>query len=391
MNFPKVRLEGVVAIDRDQRLWKDRPYVGLENIEGGSGRLLGDRSVTGVKSTSFGFDDRHVLYGRLRPYLNKVLLPDFTGHCSTEIFPLLPAANLDRRYLWYWLTRSNTVDEINATCTGTRMPRANMDRVLGFEIPLPPLDEQQRIVRLLDRTFAAIAAATTNVEKSLTNARKMLEAVISSAFKEIGGPRRKLLDACERVTVGHVGTTSPHYRENGIPFLRTQNLGKTGIELNDLVYITPEFHRSLGKSTLRTGDVLISRVVTDRMNVGVVPPTLGEANCANVICVRPGADMDPRFLMYLIQADQSQRELLGRRKGSAQQVVNTTELKNWHVPVPRLDQQLQVVERLDALTGVADDLRSTYVSKIALLEALKQSLLNRAFSGEPLGAQLLAA
>lgn len=159
-------LRSVVAVDRDQRQWSGRPYVGLEDIEGGTGRLLSENKITSVKSTTFGFDDRHILYGRLRPYLNKVLLPDFQGHCSTEIMPLLPSDAIDRRYLWYWLTAAPTVGTIDSTCTGARMPRANMDRVLELRIPAPLVEEQRRIVAVLDEAFAAIATATANAEKT---------------------------------------------------------------------------------------------------------------------------------------------------------------------------------------------------------------------------------
>ncbi|MBU1657715.1 hypothetical protein KKG72_01510 [bacterium] len=63
-----------------------------------------------MKSSTFYFNDEHVLYGRLRPYLNKVLLPDFEGHCSTEIFPIKPKKNiLDRRFLFQWLIATETM------------------------------------------------------------------------------------------------------------------------------------------------------------------------------------------------------------------------------------------------------------------------------------------
>ena len=84
------RLGDVCAINKRKHDGSAKPYVGMEDIESGTGRHLGAKTPLAVKSLTFGFRPEQVLYGRLRPYLNKVLLPDFEGHCSTEIFPLQP-------------------------------------------------------------------------------------------------------------------------------------------------------------------------------------------------------------------------------------------------------------------------------------------------------------
>lgn len=157
-----------------------------------------------------------------------------------------------------------------------------------------------------------------------------------------------LAQLCEFVTVGHVGITSPYYREVGIPFLRTQNVGAGTVDLSDIKFITAEFHNSLRKTQLKPGDLLLSRVVTDVMKCAIVPPSLAEANCANVILIRPKQGLSSRFLLHLINSPIAQEYLLGKRVGSAQQVVNTGILKAWLVPNLSLDEQKRIVEVLDA-------------------------------------------
>jgi type I restriction enzyme, S subunit len=88
------KLGEVCGFDKNQGLHKNRPYVGLEHIESQTGRFIGSIDPIEVKSSTFKFTPEHLLYGRLRPYLNKVMLPDFAGHCSTEIFPILPNPGL---------------------------------------------------------------------------------------------------------------------------------------------------------------------------------------------------------------------------------------------------------------------------------------------------------
>lgn len=132
----------------------DLSYVGLESIESNSGQFVkGALSKTPEtpQANSFRFGPEHILYGKLRPYLNKVALPDFEGKCSTEIIPLLPSAEADRAYLAFFLRSQQVVDQISARTAGARMPRADMDFVLSLPVPLPPLPEQHRIVDLLSR------------------------------------------------------------------------------------------------------------------------------------------------------------------------------------------------------------------------------------------------
>ena len=94
------KLGEVCEYDKNQSTHKDLPYVGLEHIESNTGIFLGSLEPQEVKSSTFYFTEEHVLYGRLRPYLNKVLLPDFKGHCSTEIFPIKVNKEISREFLF---------------------------------------------------------------------------------------------------------------------------------------------------------------------------------------------------------------------------------------------------------------------------------------------------
>lgn len=152
------RLGDLCAMDRraagaDQASVARLPFVGLENVGAGTGILnldagsrVGDR-----QSTAFLFDKRHVLYAKLRPYLNKVATPEFAGCCSTELVPLLPKEGVDRDFLAHLLRRSETVDFVMSSVTGSRMPRADMKMLMSMQAPFPQLDEQRRIADVLNR------------------------------------------------------------------------------------------------------------------------------------------------------------------------------------------------------------------------------------------------
>jgi type I restriction enzyme S subunit len=178
-----VQLKDVVSFDKKQGSF-DLAYVGLEDIESNTGSHLGSREPKKVKSNSFAFTSEHLLYGRLRPYLNKVLLPDFDGHCSTEIFPIKVTKDILREYLCYWFRLPSTVEAIDETSTGARMPRANMDAVLEFQIPLPPIEKQKEIVQKLDNALGEIDLLKAQIKIEKEYGVALRQSLLSSAFSQ---------------------------------------------------------------------------------------------------------------------------------------------------------------------------------------------------------------
>lgn len=161
----------------------DLPYIGLEDIQSNTGQFIGPVAPRSMKSLTFHFTDEHVLYGRLRPYLNKVLLPSFEGHCSTEIFPIKPKKNvLDRRFLFRWLIADETMKKINATWSGATLPRANMNMILNFELNIPSIKEQQSIVQKLDALSAETKRLEAIYQKKLDNLEELKKSLLEKAF-----------------------------------------------------------------------------------------------------------------------------------------------------------------------------------------------------------------
>ncbi|MGL4861014.1 MAG: restriction endonuclease subunit S [Enterobacteriaceae bacterium] len=131
--------------------------ITLDHIESGSGRLLKRNyaPVSEAGSSTHWFDSRYVLYSKLRPYLNKVYLPDEIGIGTTELVPMLPNDKvLDRKFLAYFLRSKAFVDWVSSQTAGAKMPRVSMKVFWDHEIPLPPLTEQKRIAAILDKANA---------------------------------------------------------------------------------------------------------------------------------------------------------------------------------------------------------------------------------------------
>ena len=162
------------------------PYLSLENIESLSGRIIlnsnSNTNILGI-SNCFYFGPGHVLYGKLRPYLNKVALPDFSGRCTTEAIPLLSNSEIDRQFLALILRRPETVDWVMAESIGSRMPRANIKHLMRLEIPLPPLSEQKRIVAELNTKIAAVEKAQIAAGAELEAINALPAAFLCQAFR----------------------------------------------------------------------------------------------------------------------------------------------------------------------------------------------------------------
>ena len=184
-----VKLGEVCTEDRrtvkgDSSLAKTLPYLSLEHIESNTGRIRitsASSSQSLGRSNSFAFDERHLLYGKLRPYLNKVALPDFRGRCTTETIPLLPI-DINREYLAWILRRPETVEYATRTVTGSRMPRASIDDLLTMPISLPPLAEQERIVSDLEVKIAGVGRIEELVRQQITDIGAMPVALLRQAF-----------------------------------------------------------------------------------------------------------------------------------------------------------------------------------------------------------------
>src|SRR5690606_19761039 len=135
---------------------------GLENIESGGG-FVNVRPVGAgeLASSKFAFTPRHVLYGKLRPYLAKIARPDFEGVCSTDILPVLSVPELDRGYLSWLLLTPELVALAVSLATGTELPRLSPNALGVIRFPLPPLPEQRRTADVLDNADALRATRRT--------------------------------------------------------------------------------------------------------------------------------------------------------------------------------------------------------------------------------------
>ena len=374
------------VFDKLQGLHGNLPYVGLEHIESHTARFIGSPHPVSVKSATFRFSSQHVLYGRLRPYLNKALAPDFEGHCSTEIFPIKPKPELSREYLLYWLLADETTEKINATCSGARMPRADMNEVLDFEFPLPPLPEQHRIVAILDEAFAGIATAKANAEQNLQNARALFDTYLNAVYLGRGAdawPTRRLGDVYE------IGSSKRiHERDwspSGVPFYGGKEivkLAKFGHAVSNAYISEQKYHDYASKYDMpKPGDILITARGTIGVGYVVQESDKFYYKDGNIISMRAKEAANPHYLLYAFRskvlADQ-----LGELSGTTVTHLPLEKAKELRLRMPEIGVQHVLVDRIMDFEAETQHLASLYQRKLAALDELKKSLLHQAFNGQ---------
>ncbi|OGT21670.1 MAG: hypothetical protein A3C55_06470 [Gammaproteobacteria bacterium RIFCSPHIGHO2_02_FULL_42_13] len=385
-NWQTKKLGEVCRIEKKQNS-SFLPYVGLEDIESNTGRFLGTTEVREVKSNTFYFTSSHVLYGRLRPYLNKVFLPEFDGHCSTEIFPIIPNNLLDRKFLFYWLTTNETVDKINSTCTGARMPRANMNEVIDFEIPVPPIQEQKRIVAILDQAFADIEKLRANTERNLKNARELFE---SYAKKVLFSTARGWIEStigkeCNLMTGGTPSKTEKKYFDNGtIRWLVSGDVHK-GIIEDCEGRITKLGLANSNAKYLPTNSVVIALNGQGKTR-GTVALLKVEATCnQSIVSIFPkeSSGIFSEYILLNLQSRYNEIRKMTGDSGNDRRGLNMPLIRSIKISFPSsYEEQQNMIRKLTILKELNNDLVLRYQEKINYLDQLKKSILQKAFTGQ---------
>lgn len=363
----------------------DLPYLGLEGIESGTGQFVkGELSKTpeAPQANSFRFDEQHVLYGKLRPYLNKVALPTAVGKCSTEIIPLLPTPQLDRRYLSYFLRSPKTVAQITERSSGARMPRADMDFVLSLPIGLPALEEQRRIVDLLARAEGIVRLRREAQQK----AAELIPAIFVDMFGDPAtNPKRwpvEALGTLSEVQGGLQVTSARSALPLTRPYLRVANVYRGRLDLEEVKTIDLT-EAELNRTRLQRGDLLVVEGHGNPEEVGRVAVWDGSvAECTHqnhLIRARPLRDrLLPQYACALLNSANGRQTL--RRAGkttSGLSTISARNVKEASVMLPPLEMQASFERDVEAVGAI----ERQQLAALDKAQAAFDALLARAFGG----------
>lgn len=352
-------------------------YLGLEHIESG-GRILGSKVVTEgeLASTKFRFSDEHILYGKLRPYLAKIALPDFAGICSTDILPVKPGPRIDKRYLAYFLRQPEMVEFASSRSTGANLPRLSPKALAEFQIPIPPLGEQKRIAKILDLADELLRKR----QRAIDSLNQIEQAIFHEMF---GDPKTNP----KGLAIVSLGEIADFYSGNSLPKGEAYSGQKDGyllLKVSDLNHIeNQEVVSCAANWSSKPG----TRAGTCPANALVFPKRGGAISTNKKRWLKRSAILDPnlmgvrpheeRLTMSFLKGWFQTFNLSDIASGSSVPQLNKKDLAPLRVALPPIDDQQRYASRIDELSRSRQKMVLAAERSGHLLSALQQ----KAFEG----------
>lgn len=416
-------------------LLPDAPFIGLEDIEPHTSKILHIGRGSDVKSSVAKFMAGDVLYSRLRPYLSKVTTAEFDGIASAEILVLQPTQATTADFIRRRIMTSEFLDFAALLDKGDR-PRVNYAEISRFPIALPPLSEQKRIVAKVDGLTARTARARADLDRIPTLIARYKQRLLALAFsgeltaswrvaqgkslssnlkavraarkadtrlsrrKRYAGlpdfeipdtwdwisPDEVAADAKYSIGIGPFGSNlvRTDYRESGVRLVFVRDIRRERFDEDDARFVDYEKAKELHQHIARPGDVLITKMGDPPGDSALFPndaqPAIITADC---IKLTPHADLiQARYLNYCIRSLQVQSQFKAITAGVAQQKVSLDRFRQLALPVAPLAEQAEIVGRIETAFDWLDRMVADHAAAAKLVPKLDAAILAKAFAGK---------
>lgn len=385
---PKSEARSLLS-DRDLVSFVPMEYLGINQKTFASNQA---RPLSEVSGSYTYFAENDVLLAKITPCFENGKLGIATnlingvGFGSSEYIVFRPGPLVNKEWLYYFLSREEFRREGAERMSGAvGHKRISKEFIEDLQIPIPSILEQQRIVALLDEVLKNIAIAKTNAEKKLKNAQALFESYLNVVFSKNDNKRvekfRPLADLCELI-VDCEHKTAPT-QEEGIPSIRTPNIGKGELLLAGVYRVSEETYKAwTRRAKPRAGDLILAREAPAG-NVAVIPKNTRLCLGQRTVLIRPKADLfDSEYLTFYLLQSNMQRKLLAHSRGATVQHVNMKDIRALDIgTIPPINEQRIRVQNINKMAKETQNLESIYQRKLAALDMLKRSLLHQAFMG----------
>lgn len=372
-------------------------YVGMENVESGSGKYIEKEEVT-PEGQATSFSEGNVLFGKLRPYLAKSWLAEFSGICSSE-FLVLESRKVSARFLNYYTLTDEFIKQVDSSTYGSKMPRASWDFIGLLDVPVP-LNESEKITNFLDHETAKIDTLIAKQQDLIKLLKEKRKTVISNAVTKGLDPNAPMRDTgmewlgevpahWEVSKFGYISMVvrggSP--RPAGDPLLFNGDYSPwvtvAEITKDDDVYLTStdSFLTKLGSEQCRVfsaGTLLISN---SGATLGVPKILKIDANANDGVVGFECLSLNHEFAyFYLSTITDDLRERI--KQGSGQPNLNTDIVKAISVPIPPANEVKKIVEYIVDIRLKFKLLTEKATKGIELLQERRTALISAAITGK---------
>ncbi|MCY2953507.1 MAG: restriction endonuclease subunit S, partial [Planctomycetota bacterium] len=354
----------------------------------------------GTEGVANSFQPDDVLFGKLRPYLAKVLHARGAGVCTSELL-VLRSRDLLSRFLFYYLLNRGFIEVVDGSTFGSKMPRADWQFIGNLPAMIPPPDEQCAIAAFLDRETAKIDGLVEKKRRLIELLKEKRTALISRAVTKGLNPAAPMKPSgidwlgdvprhwdivaykrvCTRVDVGIAEAATHAYCDDGIPIIRSTNVKPNRLDTSDILRIERWFAESNRSKTLRAGDLVTIRTGYPG-TTAVVPQELDGCQCFTLVMSSPKQTAHGPFFSWVLNSHPGESYFQMESWGSAQANISVPIVQFMQVPRPPITEQIAISEYLELETRKLDSLSAKVESVIGRLNEYRSALISAAVTGK---------
>ena len=290
-----------------------------------------------------------------------------------------PDDSLDLKYLLYYFRYFET--QLSAKGTGTTFKAINQKLIKNLEIPIPPLNEQFRIVAHIEELFSELDKAVDTLKTTKEQLEVYRQAVLKDAFSDFE-KKDSIRNLTMVVTSGSRGWAK-YYSNSGALFVRIGNLTHSGIDIDfrDIQHITPPDNAEGVRTRLQPNDVLVS-ITADLGSIGFVSEKVEEAYInQHIALVRFQNPVQGRFMAWYLRSEYGQKDLLKNKRGGGKLGLGLDDIRDTPVPIVDDITAKEIVDKVEEQLSVCDSIEKTVDTALAQTDAMRQSILKQAFEG----------
>ena len=363
-------------------------YVGLEHVTPGRLRRSGGGIAADVQSHKYAFRRNDILYGKLRPYLDKAILADTDGVCTTELLVLRAKPGVDPRFLACLVHDPDFVEHALTGVTGAHHPRTSWAHIAQFECPRFSYEEQQAIAALLWRIQDLLKVCEDTLEVAQDLKRAAMRELFTRGLR--GEPQKEteigpVPESWRVVELGSLCLPTDQVDlisegDRVIHYIDVSSVSRESLRVETTTEYLLKDAPGRARKRVRSGDVIFATIRPTLLRAARIDEALDNQVCSTAFCVLRTADPEQlgKYVFYAVQRPEFLELLTRIETGASYPAVTDRQVKAQPIPLPPPDEQREIVAILEAI----DRKIALHRDKRRVLEDLFKALLHKLMTGE---------
>ncbi len=384
----------------------DFPFYKPSDLNTGIVSSVNETLTEAGKSVARIIPRNSILVTSIGATIGKTGLVKKAGAFNQQINAIIPILSLPLFY-YYQILGGEFQRKIIENSSATTVPIINKSKFGKLTLKLPPLIEQQRIVLKIESLFSELDQAEKGLQKSKQQLEIYRQALLKKAFT--GGLSKKCRN--ENIKKGNnnagelpsswnyqkiinltsfVGSGSTPkggrniYIEDGIPFIRSQNILVNRFVQDDLVFISSDIHDKMKRTQIKPKDVLLNITGASIGRSAYIPKSFIDGNVNQHVCIiRINPELiQYKYLTFFLNSPEAQLKIMQINKGVTREALNLSQIKEFKVPICDIHEQGVIIQILESELTLIDNLSNTIDKSFKEIVSLRHSILKRAFEGK---------